>query len=63
MKTGIELIAEERREQIEKHGRTIERDILYNRTRQLSSGAAMLIWSEDMLIALKSGGLAPWMGH
>lgn len=32
MKTGIELIAEERREQIEKHGRTILKDVAYNST-------------------------------
>lgn len=30
MKTGIELISEERREQIEKHGRTVERDVHEN---------------------------------
>lgn len=30
MKTGIELIAQERQEQIEKHGRTIEKDVEYN---------------------------------
>ena len=30
MKTGIELIADERQEQIEKHGRSIEDDVLYN---------------------------------
>lgn len=30
MKTGIELIAEERHEQLTKHGRTIEADSKYN---------------------------------
>lgn len=30
MKTGIELIAQERKEQIEKHGRTVERDVHEN---------------------------------
>lgn len=30
MKTGIELITEERREQIEKHNRTIQQDVVYN---------------------------------
>lgn len=30
MKTGIEAIAQERKEQIEKHGRTIEDDYMYN---------------------------------
>jgi len=31
IKTGIELIAEERREQIEKHGRTIAKDFEINK--------------------------------
>jgi len=30
MKTGVELIAIERQEQIEKHGRTIEQDVEFN---------------------------------
>lgn len=30
MKTGVELIAAERQEQIEKHGRTISQDVVYN---------------------------------
>lgn len=30
MKTGVELIADERREQIEKHGRTIDSDVRIN---------------------------------
>lgn len=30
MKSGIELIAQERQEQIEKHGRTVEYDIHHN---------------------------------
>jgi hypothetical protein len=42
MKTGIELIAAERQEQIEKHGRTIESDVKYNKDTQLSFGAAIL---------------------
>jgi hypothetical protein len=41
-KTGIELIAQERQEQIEKHGRTIDRDIAENDKNQLSSGASIL---------------------
>jgi len=32
MKTGIELIAIERQEQIEKHGYTVKKDVLYNST-------------------------------
>lgn len=45
-KTGIELIAEERREQIEKHGRTIERDNIENENGQLAHGAEMLLATE-----------------
>lgn len=43
MKTGIELIAQERQEQIEKHGRTVERDVIENDNQQLSIGAEMLL--------------------
>lgn len=43
MKTGIELIAEERREQLEKHGRTIEEDVIGNSNGQLVMGAMMLL--------------------
>lgn len=43
MKTGIELIAEERQEQIEKHGRTITKDVAYNNRGQLADGAIAMI--------------------
>jgi len=43
MKTGIELIAQERKEQIEKHGRTIFSDTDVNRSEQLRLGAIRLI--------------------
>ena len=43
MKTGIELIAEERREQIEKHGRTLENDFVINDVGQLAHAAEMLL--------------------
>jgi hypothetical protein len=33
MKTGIELIAEERQEQLTKHGRTVLQDVAYNSKR------------------------------
>jgi len=42
MKTGVELIAQERAEQIEKHGRTIESDIANNKAYQLTEAAAVL---------------------
>lgn len=47
MKTGIELIAEERKEQIEKHGRTIENDIDINVHYQLNEGAIGLLWVDE----------------
>ena len=43
MKTGIELIAIERQEQIEKHGRTIESDVHLNSVNQQLIGAASLL--------------------
>lgn len=43
MKTGIELIAQERKEQIEKHGRTVERDVKENPSGELVLGAMNLI--------------------
>ena len=41
-KTGIELIVQERQEQIEKHGRTIEYDFKANNHYQLSQAAGLL---------------------
>ncbi len=43
MKSGIELIAQERKEQIEKHGRSIEKDVLQNKCGELAKGAIALI--------------------
>lgn len=43
MKTGIELIAQERAEQLEKHGRTIEKDVNENNFHQLKHAAIMLL--------------------
>jgi hypothetical protein len=44
MKTGIELIAEERREQVEKHNRSIENDVFLNSgfEKPLTKAASML---------------------
>lgn len=39
---GVELIAKERKEQIEKHGRTIEGDYVNNRNGELVAGAIAL---------------------
>lgn len=43
--TGIELIAKERQEQFEKHGRTVDRDVLENGNYQLTIGAHKLLTS------------------
>lgn len=43
MKTGIELIAEERAEQLLKHNRTIEKDVKENGSYQLAIGASKLL--------------------
>jgi len=42
-KTGAELIAIERQEQIDKHGRTIERDVNENSNNELAIAAMGLI--------------------
>ncbi len=66
MKTGIELIAEERREQIEKHGRTVELDVQQNADYQLSEAFGALIihpteddmkdvWGDILLKSVPSG--------
>lgn len=64
MKTGIELIAQERREQIEKHGRTLAYDRKENRSYQLSHAASGLLFSkgemEPMSIILAFGKLQNW---
>jgi hypothetical protein len=41
--SGIELISKERKEQLEKHGRTIRDDVRFNKGRQLASAAKRLI--------------------
>lgn len=41
-KTGIELIALERQEQINKHGRSVEFDVEHNPNGELSCGAGIL---------------------
>lgn len=43
-KSGIELIAAERAEQIEKHGRTVEMDVVSNNAHQLIIAAANLCY-------------------
>ncbi len=46
--TGIELIAKERQEQIEKHGRTIEQDVKYNNFGQLVDAAKWLLDADQV---------------
>lgn len=43
MKTGIELIVQERKEQIEKHNRTVEHDVHSNDQGQLRFAADFII--------------------
>jgi len=49
MKTGIELIAIERKEQIEKHGRTPERDVAENVKGQLIEATIALLETDGDL--------------
>lgn len=51
MKTGIELIADERQEQIEKHGRTIKKDVKNNYKMQLSFASSLLNAPDPMQFA------------
>jgi hypothetical protein len=48
MKSGVELIAIERQEQIEKHGRTTESDVSYNEFGQLAFAAVALASEYDV---------------
>lgn len=50
MKTGIELIIKERKEQIEKHGRTVDLDVLQNARFQLVQAAVQLICFSEPLM-------------
>lgn len=43
MKTAIEMIAKERQEQIEKHGRTLDHDVKNNNAYQLAKAAQHLL--------------------
>jgi hypothetical protein len=46
MKTGIELIAEERQEQIEKHGFTVQQDVKHYNNNELIKGALFCVNTE-----------------
>lgn len=43
---GVQLIDKERREQVEKHGRTLTHDIVENTFNQLTDGAMMLLMED-----------------
>jgi hypothetical protein len=45
-KTGIELIQQERFEQLTKHGRTIDKDVAENANQELFKGAVALLTSD-----------------
>ena len=47
MKSGIELIANERNEQLQKHNRSITSDVICNPSGQLVTGAVALIRNES----------------
>jgi hypothetical protein len=49
MKTGIELIHQERSEQLSKHNRTVEMDIRQNKYKQLSIGASKLLFKDQQI--------------
>lgn len=51
---GIELIAQERAEQIEKHGRTVQRDVEENRFNQLIDAVIMLLQTNRFKMGLPS---------
>lgn len=48
MKTGIELIAAERQEQLEKHGRTVYDDVIQNNNEQLREAALKMIAKQEL---------------
>lgn len=58
-KTGIELIAEERKEQIEKHGRTVGKDVEFNHQFQLSHAAAYLCAEDGLELSKDSEDSCP----
>ena len=63
MKTGIELIAIERQEQIEKHGRTIESDVIGNSKRELKNAAMELIEDWPKFDDMPNSWKSPIMRH
>lgn len=58
--TGVELIAIERQEQLDKHGRTIEHDTLHHKDGQLKFGALYALGHKSPLKTC-SGGFDAFM--
>lgn len=52
MKTGLQLIASERCEQIHKHKRTIQNDVDNNPNGELCWAASLILYSEDQASTL-----------
>lgn len=59
MKTGIELIEQEREEQLNKHGRSVELDVTYNDDNQLARAAVRLI-EDDWCIGIQKSPPEGW---
>ena len=67
MKTGIELIADERQEQITKHRMTIGHDMVFNNDFQLIHVANGLLFCGEeispMSMIIQMGGTVNWNGQ
>ncbi len=63
MKTGIELITEERQEHFTKHGRTIESDARTNSNRELRDAASELFKNDPYLKRFPVDWQGPIMAH
>lgn len=57
MKTGIDLIREEREEQLIKHGRSVESDVSLNTKRELMNGARQLLKGGDYDVRMRLVGM------
>lgn len=62
MKSGIELISEERQEQIQKHGRSISQDVVYNSglEKPLTKAASALTVEHGIQLAAESMKPSNW---
>jgi hypothetical protein len=60
--TGAQLIADERREQIMLHKRTVKKDVLYNVKNELTKGATRLLFQVQG-VSLDDDLLPAWPDH